>query len=267
MNPMAVLRIRPAPHYRREAFIHGLLRAGYLLQDEYMVFRDHPRLTRNDVMLTWNYVEQVKEWTLRGGTVLVAENGYIGRDTGGVQLYALARDGHNGSGRWPDGGPERWRALNIEVKPWRAPGAHIVVRGQRGIGSPTMASPPQWHDKTALDLAAYTRRFRVIQRHPGKPANDPAKLDELLAGLENAWAMCIWSSAAGVRALVEGVPVIYCAPHWICEGAAVRGIENIEHPKRDDAARLAALQRMAWAQWTIEEIASGEPFALLRELE
>jgi hypothetical protein len=57
----------------------------------------------------------------------------------------------------------------------------------------------------------------------------------------------IWSSGSGVRALVEGIPVRYFAPHWICEGW--RG------------NRVEALQRMAHGQWGFEEIATGEPFA------
>ena len=202
-------------------------------------------------------------WEKKGGTVLVAENGYVGADAQGRQYYALAKHGHNGSGTWPEGDGSRWAALGIELKPWRAQGEHVVVFGQRGIGSRTMASPPEWHTRAESRLRKATKRAVRVRPHPGAPANDPAVVQNTGALLAGAHAACIWSSANGVRALIEGVPVFHDAPRWICEAAAVRGIEKVEEPKMDDAARLGALERMAWAQWTVDEIASGEPFARL----
>jgi hypothetical protein len=75
----------------------------------------------------------------------------------------------------------------------------------------------------------------------------------------------IWSSGAGVQALVAGIPVIYQAPHWICEGAADDALEVVERNPLGvtPISREAALQRMAWAQWSLAEIASGEPFRRL----
>ncbi len=259
-QPRALCLVRDQPHYRREAFVDGLRRAGYELVD-------HISPRPNDLLVTWNrYGGEADIWEREGGTVIVAENGYLGHDANGVQYYALAVGGHNGSGKWAVGGSERWDALGVELKPWRTEGEHIVIRAQRGIGSTSMASPPQWHVTASRDLRRLTDRRQVIQEHPGKPACDPRVAAQISESLIGAHAMCIWSSAAGVRALVEGVPVFYAAPHWICEGAAVRGVGNVERPKMNDADRLEALRRMAWAQWTIAEIATGEPFVLLREL-
>lgn len=256
----AVVRIRLDPHYRRAAFVDGLTRAGYGI-----VERASPK--HGDVLVIWNrYGGEADLWERDGGRVIVAENGYIGVDDNGIQHYALALGGHNGSGTWQSGGNERFENLGIEVKPWRSAGEHIVIRGQRGIGSAGMASPPQWHVNASRDLLRLSARRQVIQTHPGKPACDPFVAAEIINALAGAWAMCIWSSAAGVRALVEGVPVFYAAPHWICAGAAVRGVGNVEKPQRDDAARYDALTRMAWAQWSIAEIATGEPFKRLLEM-
>ena len=49
--------------------------------------------------------------------------------------------------------------------------------------------------------------------HPG----DKGKLEKDLAAMAGARSVVIWSSAIGVRALVEGIPVQHFAPHWICE--------------------------------------------------
>lgn len=261
MIKRAVCLVRQEPHYRRQAFVDGLMRAGYTLHD-------HIEPGPSDVLVVWNLsghgAAMAAQFRKAGARVLVAENGYIGADAQGQQLYALALGGHNGSGTWPQGGPERWAALCIEPAPWRAHGTQIVVRGQRGIGSPEMASPPSWHQFAARRLErAAPKRWQIIQEHTGKPACHAAAAADIDHALIGAHAMCIWASAAGVRALVKGVPVFYDAPHWICEQAAVRGIENVEHPRQDDGARARALRALAWAQWSAAELASGEPFVQL----
>lgn len=243
-------------HYRHGTFTEGLRAAGYDVRG------DAPAGAPGNVLLIWNrygaYHNQATAFEAAGGTVIVAENGYIGKDADGQQFYALARGGHNGSGQWYVGGPERWAALGVELQPWRADGSHILVCGQRGIGSPTMASPANWHELTAAKLRTMTKRQVRVRTHPGN--NAPAV--PLADDLRGAWACVIWSSGAGVQALVAGIPVFYDAPHWICEGAACK-VSALEEPFMHHAARLTAMQRMAWAQWSLAEIASGEPFRRL----
>lgn len=258
----AYVFVRHEPHYRREAFVGGLKKLGYDVQSNTL-----GRVQPGDVMLTWNRYwdrdQLAKQVERQGGLVIVAENGYLGHDAQGRQLYSLACHGHNGSGWWPEGGPERFDALRVDLRPWRAQGSFIYIRGQRGIGSPQMASPMDWHKNAARVLAKYTAMRTVVVEHPGKPACDLAA--QLASSLAGAHCCVIWSSAVGVQALVNGIPVVYDAPHWICAPAAKRGLANINEPLMDDAARLSALRRMAWAQWTVDEIATGDPFARLVE--
>lgn len=257
--PIAVNMIRDQPHYRRDAFETGLKRAGYKL-----VSAPPGRPTRDDVLVVWNRSAHMgaaaDKWEAAGGTVLVAENGYAGQDKEGRQFYALAKHGHNGSGRWPvvEG---RWEALGIEMRPWcNAANGHILIPAQRGIGSKTMASPHAWHGKAAGKLRATQRRPVVVRPHPhGKKPARPLEAD--LAG---AWVTFIWGSSVGVRSLIAGIPVVYDAPHFICEGCCTRGMATVGAPMMDDTRRLAALQRMAAAQWSVDELASGEPFVLLK---
>jgi hypothetical protein len=178
-------------------------------------------------------------------------------------MYALALGDHNGRGAWPDFGTPRFAELGVEVKPWRDPdaGGKVLVCAQRGIGSPGRASPPGWADQVARAIRAMLRVPVVVRPHPGD--RDPAiPLEQDLAG---AQACVIWSSGAGVKALVEGVPVFYACPWWICAAGARRyqGPQSLLMPVRNDVQRAAALERMAWAQWTCEEIASGAPFRRL----
>ena len=252
----AVCAIRSQPHYRREAFVAGLRRAGYSVVDR-APGPDGP----DDALVIWNrygsFERQADDWEAKGGMVIVAENGYLGRDSEGRQLYALSVHGHNGSGWFPVGSEHRFAALGVEVKPWRQTGEHIVVRGQRGIGTAQMRSPPDWHQGAKRRLGSLTRRpVRVIE-HPGrKPYERP--FEEELVG---AWACAIWASAVGVLALVSGIPVLCEAPSWICKAAASPHLEDAAQPLMDDELRRAALHRMAHGQWSVAEIETGEPFA------
>ena len=116
--------------------------------------------------------------------------------------------------------------------------------------------PSDWAYDVARRLAKLTRREIRVRPHPG---NSPPKRP-LAADLEGAWAVVIWCSSAGVAALVAGIPVLCECPFWIAK-AATGAVGQVEAPPFQD--RLPALQRLAWGQWDIDEIATGEPFAHL----
>lgn len=246
--------LRPGPHYRREAFDTGLAAAGYDVKNT-----PPGPCKRGDVLCIWNRYgtdhDLAKHFEAGGGKVLVAENGYIGRDGSGMQLYALARGGHNGSGTWPEGGPERWTALGVPVAPWRARGAHILLCPNRTFGMPGLAMPAEWLGEVRRKLQKMTKREVRYRPHPMNHAPKPLDPD-----LSNCHVVIIWASSIGVHALVAGVPVIAASPYWICKAASGR-LEDIENPPIPD--RLPVLERLAHAQWTLAEIASGEPFRRL----
>ena len=247
--PTAVLQIRREPYYRRAAFESGLKRLGYTITDK--VF--HPA-SKADTLCVWNLKAGADEaaatlFEQRGGTVIVAENGYLQKVD--KTYYALSVHGHNGSGTFPVGDEDRFGKLGFEVKPWREREGQVLVCGQRGIGSRLMASPPQWAEKMAAQLKRQGERDVRLRPHPGNFAPKVPLVDDL-----RGVGVChIWSSGAGVRALAEGVTVVHHAPHWICEGWSVIGYQTL--------GRLRVLNRMAHGQSHHEEIATGEPFARL----
>jgi hypothetical protein len=243
--PIAAVQIRAEPYYRRAAIESGLKRLGYVIADE--------RVSRlpggpNDLLCLWNRKagaeEQAAEaWERAGGVVLVFENGYLQRTD--KTTYAISTHQHNGAGFFPVGDEDRFSKLGFELQGFRS-GTHALVCGQRGIGSKLMASPPQWAEKMVAKLKARGQTAK-LRSHPG---NWTPKVP-LLVDLAEAYECHVWSSGAGVRALVEGVAVTHHAPHWICEGW--------------EADRVAALNHMAHGQWHHEEIATGEPFARMRD--
>lgn len=253
----AICKIKLEPHYRRAAFEAGLRSVGYELVD------NAAPTDRRDLLVIWNrqHGEEglADTWERSGGSVLVCENGYVGRDDADRQLYAMSMHGHNGSGWFPyDVDEDRLTLLHVELKPWQVrDGGHVLICAQRGIGSRTMASPSNWHEATKQRLRAMGFKDIRVRLHPGR--FEPARtLEEDLA---DASLCVIWSSSSGVRSLAAGIPTVYCAPHWILAGAAGRGLEAVFDPPRDSLARLEAFRRMAHAQWRVEEIEAGVPFA------
>lgn len=266
--PRAWCLIREQVHYRREAFLQGLTAAGYeIIQSSRE--EGNPNFSGSgagDVLVIWNRYGHYEDWAggfeRRGGTVLVAENGYLGDDVNGRQHYALAIGQHNGGGRWHVGGPERWRALGVALKPWRERGEHVLICPQRGIGPRDYAQRADWPHRLADRLKGITRRSVRVRPHPGNVSQAEARAS-LARDLEGCWAVVTWASGAGIHALVAGVPVFYEAPYWILSGAGEKNVLDIDNPHYLD--RETAFVGLAWAQWTVEEIASGEPFKHLKE--
>ena len=192
-----------------------------------------------DILVTWNRIGQgdtaARAFKAAGRPVLVAENATWGNDFAGGRWLTIARDFHNTAGMFPAGGPERWDALGVELQPWRTEGETVVL-AQRGIGPQETAMPRGWQ---------HLQKGR-LRPHPGRGASRP--LDDDLA---NAGKVITWGSGAAVRALMWGIPVESHMPGWIGQ------------QDNTDAGRLAMFRRLAWGQWTHEEIESGEPFGRL----
>lgn len=262
----AYVTVPEGPHYRRDAFAAGLEACGFRVTFGRAAHARPAEIFAGDLLVTWNLhrgeESLAPEYRRRGGLVMVAENGYIGADADGRQLYSLALDGHNGSGRWPVT-PGRWQQLGIDT-PGRVdldrPG-YVLIAAQRGIGGSIMRSPANWIPR-AKHLAGkrFPGREIRIRHHPGR--HQPERpLEQDIDGA--AWVL-IWSSGVGVHALARGVPVLYDAPHWIGETAACRA--DITTPPRDAidvAAYQTALDRIASGQWSLAEIAAGVAFRAL----
>jgi hypothetical protein len=149
--------------------------------------------------------------------------------------------------------PERAKLFAAEVKAWREGGQYALVLAQRGIGSPPVAQPTGWHQRAAAELERLGRRV-VIRGHPGRHQ----ETQSLYAQLDGAAFAVTWGSGAGVKALLYGVPVYHGMARWIGAPAARPFGKTLTEPFRGDRSEM--LTRLAWAQWSVEEIGSGYAF-------
>lgn len=233
----------------KEALDTGLSRLGY-------VVRENPpdSISCNDVFVMWNRWKHNDSLARRaesaGARVIVAENGYIGK------TVALSLSEHNGGGRWPEGGPERFDALGVDLANPKPAGDFILLCPSRGMGSIRMKQPINWFQDVLPKLSEFGAV--KVRQHPGNWKLCPPKVT-LQEDLQGAYGCAIWNSAAGVHALIAGYPVFCFADYWICKAAA----SDLQNPSID--GRYAALVRLAWAQWTLDEIRTGD--AIKRVLE
>lgn len=228
----AYLNLRHSVGDRVQAFEAGLRLAG---------FSDvHMGAGRGDLLITWNRIghgeAMARECERSGIPVIVAENPSWSTSVPGQWLH-VTRSRHNTAGVYPVGPKQRWDDLGVALAPWRRNEGEVVILAQRGIGSPPVAQPFDWH----------TKQKGRLRLHPGRL--EPRKT--LREDLAHAGKVVTWGSAAAVQALIWGIPVESHMPNWI-------GAQD-----NTDAGRLAMFRRMAWAQWTHEEIGSGKTFAHL----
>lgn len=231
---VAWLNLRLTVPERVAAFAEGLRRHGFRIEVGL------PTVERDgDVLVTWNRIGPAdaiaRRFEARGLPVLVAENAAWGNDFAGGHWYSIARGRHNTAGMFPEGGPERWDRLGVGLHAKRERGETVILP-QRGIGSPPTAMPRDW---PARAHAAHGGRIRP---HPGRGASMPL-WDDLL----HAATVVTWGSGAAILASLWGCTVYADMPQWI--GA--------------HGDRLAMFRRLAWAQWRLDEITAGEPFARL----
>lgn len=242
---MLMLLAQPRKHEECAQFEAGLHAAGYSVHRE---IRD-PK--PGDVLVVWNraglHNTQAKRFEAAKATVLVAENGYLGSEWRGERWYALAKGHHNGRGRWPAGGPERWDSWGVKLAPMRTLCGETVVLAQRGIGEPSMRAPDRWADDAA-------RRFRGrIRRHPGATGLGPT----LEHDLRHTSVVVTWSSGAAIKAMLAGCWCWHGMPGWIAAPAST-AIGSHELLRAD--RRLPMLQRLAWAQWSASEVCTALPW-------
>ncbi len=243
-----------SPHYQRANILNGLKRLGYRV--DCPVF---PPPEPGDVLILWNRYErfepEARLYEHVGAKVIIVENGFIGKDKDGRQLYAMALSQHSGAGQWYVGQDDRWGRLGIDTQPWRLQGREIVILPQRGMGKQGTAMPRDWPMTVVERLKKVTDRPIRIRPHPGQNREDPCY------DMQDAWAAVTWASGAGIKAIVGGISVFCDFPKWIGAPASTVGIDDIENRFLGD--RYPMLNRLAYAQWTIEEIKTGEPFEWL----
>lgn len=259
--PFAYLTIRDAPRWRSDAFSYGLKAAGFTVRRQ-----PTNKPAPGDILVSWNRYGLsdiiATEFERRGCAVLIAENGYLGRDWRSANWYALSRSHHNGAGSVGTVDPGRWLALGVPIRAWRDPApsraaCRVVILPQRGIGPTGVAMPADFVGKATDKLTRLGYKQVRVRPHPGEDACVP-----LMEDLSTADLVVTWGSGAALKALLNGIPVVHGMPKWIGETTESMRLDqwdgDIHH-----ADRLPAFAKVACGMWTVDEIVGGDPIRRL----
>jgi len=166
------------------------------------------------------------------------------------------------------------RALNVDIKPWRTKGRHILICMQRDGGfSMKNLDPMVWLDKKIKEIRQYTDRPIIIRPHPGKP-QDFSKFVQsnisimdsrsvpLVASMNKAWAAVFFNSSSSVAAVCEGIPIFIDDSSCVAKSVANMSLQNIENPEFFE--RDQWLFDLAAAHWSDEEGKIGKIYQKFR---
>lgn len=166
--------------------------------------------------------------------------------------------------------PDRFARFGRAVAPWRADGRHILLAGMSAKNAHDLGIPPaSWESETIIKLKGLTRRPILYRPKPtwkdARPltgARHSFGHEPLHSALANCWAVVTHHSNVGVDGLLAGVPI------YTEEGAArpfsMATLAEIERPAMPDG-REAFFAGLAYCQWSLKEMRSGECWAHVRD--
>src|SRR5215475_1179688 len=223
-------------------------------------FRDLERADRETVPIVGcspQLTGLIADWRKSERKFVYWDRGYMRR----VYATWLPRGDNGGYYRWHINAyqmqserevpPERWRALQIPVMPWRKDGKHIVVAKPSRTYS-AFHGLTNWLDETIYKLSLVTERQLVVR---DKESKRPLQHD-----LACAHCLVTHGSIAAVEAVICGCPVFVDAS----SAAALVGltdISKIEHPLYPE--RDWWLYALAYSQFTENELIDGTLWRLL----
>jgi hypothetical protein len=178
--------------------------------------------------------------------------------------------------------PARWnkisKDLNLNLKPWRSSGNHILLCLQRNGGwSMGGISSIDWMNKTINDIRKYSNRPIVVRAHPGdKKIKSILKInhknvslstkENLVDDFRGAWATVVYNSSPSVASIIEGVPAFLTdsvPQHSQSFDVANTNISNIENPAILD--RQAWIEKLSMCHWNFNELRSGEAWNFFKK--
>ena len=145
---------------------------------------------------------------------------------------------HDGSGNYPD---DRLKKLKLNFVEQKKTGEAIIL-SEPSETMKNIYNAHNWVNETKNLVKKFSdRKIIVHNKFSKKP------LDELL---KSAWSFISLQSTAGFKAMVNGVPAYFTEPSL----KNINNIEEMENPK----INYKIFNNLAYGQWTLKEIESGE---------
>lgn len=274
----------PEHSYVLCSFAQGIQEHG----DQFKISADPNKLLDCDVAVIFGMYKKLvplsiaRGWLFEkfrssGKNVVVIDSGYIQRH----KYYMVGLNGLNGRAEFPRATSGIRAVQNGSydlLRPWRKNGDHVLLIGQvPWDASVEGTNHIQWIEDTIncfrkignqrelrfrphpkVGLEAYVRYL------PMQGIVNISTSSSLEDDLKNCWAVITFNSNVGVDAVLAGIPVFTADP-----GSMVRDVSNRTFPMNIEPAHSCPtgpkiferdkwLKWISYAQWTTEEMRSGE---------
>jgi hypothetical protein len=178
--------------------------------------------------------------------------------------------------------PNKWSTYstwhNVQLKPWRTTGNHILIFCQRPKGFNMFIDQEAWLDHIIAQIRQHSNRPIMIRMHPGDGAkqkqidkiqkkygdtvtisNHPNIRDALL----DCWCTVGINSTPNVVSLIEGIPGYIEDPlHSWATGVAFTDIAQLENPPMPDRSQW--IDKIANIHWSNDEVKSGRLWSAIK---
>lgn len=235
-----------------------------------------------DIAVIWSVV-----WSgrMRDNKIIYEDFVSSGRPVVVLEVGMLDRGrtwkmGVNGTGidcySYTDPDHDRPRKLGVSVSEWNINGNDIVIALQRHDSLQWQGQPPaaRWLEDVVQQIKKFSDRRIVVRPHPrqriamppGVTVVTPVKQSGTYDGfdydrcLDTAWAVVNHNSGTGVQAIIRGIPA-FVDTSSLASPVGNSDLSQIENPWRAD--REAWLTQICHTEWTVREIAQGEPLRRL----
>ncbi len=163
---------------------------------------------------------------------------------------------------------DRWERLGIKMQPRRTTGTKILITAPDekpcvfyGIDL------QQWIDSTVNTLKQLTDRpIELRQRAKNVVKLNRGDNGSFESAVADAFAVVSFNSVAAVESVMMGVPVFVLAPTSAALPVANTDLGNINQPwYPDDDLREAWARHLAYGQFHVKEMESGQAHRILEE--
>lgn len=227
-----------------------------------------PIKTKKLSMWGWKVGSELRA---KGHDILVMEHAYIGDRKHYTSLGWNGLNGHAQFPEYPDDGGKRFQEIGGVINPWREnPNGYVLILGQlKGDASLYGFDAETGYNKWVRELLK--RGERVLFRHHPESIKHKRQWDikgaEISQGsLQEALDGCkyaiVYNSNSAVDAILNGTPCVAMDKGSMVYELCGKGIGDIIRPDREKV-----LNQVAHSQWTLSEIATGEPLKKLFEVE
>jgi hypothetical protein len=248
------------------AMEEGLSRVG--IETGIIQLRDDPVVKTHDMAVVFGVGKRAVlagKWRgavlqAYGHKALVIEKGFIKRD----KYFSVGWGGLNGRADFSNfrSDNNRWDLLDVQMKPWEDnPDGHYVVCGQVPWDASVQdLNHLEWCHSVVNTLRSSGQKV-IFRPHPKTPDKSVYGIEwysvkPLYQDLIGAKAVVTHNSNAGVDAAISGIPVIAFDKGSMVYSIAGNSLVRSDNPMKPD--RTAWANDIAYAQWTVDEMASGE---------